>query len=234
LATFKPKDAQELWQKLIEFDRKAQALKKDQTGTDESYELCSPQHAFRKVENAAYDAGVHDAQAPEKYVAAYMKSAEALMKKDVKITHDQQSEIIGWARKHLVHQTHHEDFDGHNFKRHSTLSKLRQELIEVVTFFSDPQSHGKYVRRLDSYLHQNKVPADLLDAMQKVAVAFADSNWNQDGHSINFCFYPDLVAKQVRLGMIYDDGTHLAPMNQDEWVNNQEWTISKTEIDVKA
>lgn len=235
---FKPKNAQELWVGLLEFSKKVEARKAElrKLGQDERFEIANEIHAFNfLINDPTFQAGVTDPKAPAQFVADYMKQAEKLYQ-DVKITKEQREALLAHVKKYLVSQDAEiqTNFDHStailNVDDETSLMNIRTHLATVLNALTPEDAVTRYLSKLDKHLLATHLPKGTVDEMQKLVVPFADSNWTDDGHSIYFCFYPDPIAKQLRFGMVYDDGTNLQPMDQDEWVNNQEWDLTNTAI----
>lgn len=101
--------------------------------------------------------------------------------------------------------------------QHLSILYYSQQLVNTVSQFLgiNPRQLGLLV---DSLLipHLPEVSAQ--------SVRFALTNWNDSVKNIYFCIYYNPRTKELALGQINEDKTGLSPMDEDEWVNRQEWT----------
>jgi hypothetical protein len=64
------------------------------------------------------------------------------------------------------------------------------------------------------------------------AIRSFDTNWFDaddpqgdptEERDIHFCFFFDPVAAEIRFGIIDEDGSKLRPVDQEQWINGQQW-----------
>ena len=77
---------------------------------------------------------------------------------------------------------------------------------------------------LDGITLQCIDPNDL-NALQQTAVRFANTNWNDGVKDIYFCAYYNPRTGQLGFGTLDEDRTGLQPMDENAWVNGQQWDI---------
>jgi hypothetical protein len=64
--------------------------------------------------------------------------------------------------------------------------------------------------------------------LEQSAIRFAFTNWNEGEKDIYFCGFFNPRTMQVSFGTIFEDKTHLQPMDENAWVNHQEWDVDLT------
>lgn len=67
--------------------------------------------------------------------------------------------------------------------------------------------------------------------LENASLKFAFTNWNDGTKDIYFCAYFNPRTLQLSFALIDEDKTGLYPMNETEWVNNQQWTVDITGSD---
>ncbi len=77
---------------------------------------------------------------------------------------------------------------------------------------------------VDSILIQS-LPTNDKAAIQRPAIRFAFTNWNAGTKDIYFCAFFNPRTCKVAFGNIEENKENLQPMDEDAWVNNQQWDI---------
>lgn len=77
---------------------------------------------------------------------------------------------------------------------------------------------------LDSILLEVLSPNDAA-MIQKTAIRFAFTNWNEGAKDIYFCAYYNPRTGQVSFGSITEDKQNLQPMDEKAWIDNQQWDV---------
>ncbi len=77
---------------------------------------------------------------------------------------------------------------------------------------------------LDALLLQS-LPKAQSEAIQKAAVRFAKTNWDEGPKNLFFCCFFNPRTQKTDFGRIAEDKTGLEPMDQYEWVDNQQWEV---------
>ena len=95
--------------------------------------------------------------------------------------------------------------------------------VNVLLHSNQAQEH-QVARLLDAILLQSLSAADQA-ILCLSSVRFAFTNWNQGTKDIYFCAYFNPRTEQVGFGTILEDQTHLQPMDEDAWVNMQQWDV---------
>ncbi len=93
----------------------------------------------------------------------------------------------------------------------STLKELRAELIK--SFPADLID-----RKLFEYL-----PLSSRAKLNELAIHFADTNWQQDGHDIHLAFSYNPASMALEVFEVLDDGTILRPLDQIQQVRHALW-----------
>lgn len=89
---------------------------------------------------------------------------------------------------------------------------------------SDQNQARQVALVLDGLLLQS-LPANDRAILSRSAIRFAFTNWNVGTKDIYFCAFFNPRTEQVGFGTIFEDKTNLQPMDEDAWVNNQEWDV---------
>ncbi len=77
---------------------------------------------------------------------------------------------------------------------------------------------------LDGMLLQ-ALPRQQLGAIQQESVRFAKTNWDSGVKNLFFCCFFNPRTELVDFGTIAEDKTGLQPMDQWEWIDNQQWEM---------
>lgn len=121
-----------------------------------------------------------------------------------------------------------------NLVRQLAKSKLSvqvysQKLLNGINSMlnSDSDQAHRVANALDAVLLQS-LPAKDQTILQQSAIRFAFTNWNEGLKDIYFCAFFNPRTEQVAFGTILEDKTNLQPMDETEWVNNQQWDVDLT------
>ncbi|MEI8365209.1 MAG: hypothetical protein WCF65_02215, partial [Parachlamydiaceae bacterium] len=107
-----------------------------------------------------------------------------------------------------------------------TVQKYTQRLLNGIEVLV-PLNAGQKAELeliLDGQLIQSLSNGDQA-ILQKAAIKFAFTNWNDGTKNIYFCAYLNPRTLQVSFASIDEDKTKLYPMDSNEWVNNQQWAV---------
>lgn len=77
---------------------------------------------------------------------------------------------------------------------------------------------------IDAIALQSLPPQDSAQLNQS-AVRFAFTNWSEGTKDIYFCAYFNPRTENISFGTIMEDKTELQPMDENAWVNNQQWDV---------
>lgn len=80
---------------------------------------------------------------------------------------------------------------------------------------------------LDSVLIES-LSANDQALLNRSAVRFAFTNWNQGTKNIYFCAYFNPRTELIGFGSIFKDKTNLQPMDETQWINGQTWDVDLT------
>jgi hypothetical protein len=109
--------------------------------------------------------------------------------------------------------------------------KLIKILTEINPKYSGAKMHAKLAYILTETLLAT-LPSDMLATLTTSAVQAFDTNWYDSENSqgmwmvpkdIHFCFFFDPVTEDILFGIVDEDGTDLRLIDQNQWVNGQEW-----------
>jgi hypothetical protein len=92
---------------------------------------------------------------------------------------------------------------------------------------SDEKQAREVALALDAVILQS-LPPNAQAIISQSAIRFAFTNWNQGTKDIYFCAYFNPRTEQVGFGTIFEDKTNLQPMDENAWVNNQQWDVDLT------
>lgn len=107
-------------------------------------------------------------------------------------------------------------------KKLSLSASCQKLLSEIVQLYPDQSDLITMI--FDTVLLQSLSPNDQA-VLEKSAIRFAFTNWNQGLKDIYFCAFFNPRTEQIAFGTILEDGTHLAPMSENDWVNGQRWDV---------
>lgn len=85
-----------------------------------------------------------------------------------------------------------------------------------------PSQIKKWTTELDQLLF-NTLDPSRKSLLEQSAISFADTNWCEELQDLHFCFVVNPGTGELELWQRHADGTHLAPLDQDYWLNNQRW-----------
>ena len=95
--------------------------------------------------------------------------------------------------------------------------------FELDALLSADSSQANQVGLVVDQILFQTIPASILQQIEQTAVRIAATNWNDSIKDIYFCIYSNPRTGQLAFGMIDEDKTNLAPMDESEWVDSQEW-----------
>ncbi|HSW86257.1 MAG TPA: hypothetical protein VLG49_02020, partial [Rhabdochlamydiaceae bacterium] len=110
--------------------------------------------------------------------------------------------------------------------RSLTVQQYAQGLVDGINNLlgSDDGQASRVALALDATLLQVLPPQDS-SMLQKTAIRFAFTNWNDETKDIYFCAYFNPRTQQVAFATIDEDKTNLQPMDEAEWINHQQWDV---------
>jgi hypothetical protein len=113
------------------------------------------------------------------------------------------------------------------FTSRLSVQEYAQKLLDGINTLlrSDADQAHRIALALDGVVLQS-LPAKDQAMLQDSAIRFAFTNWNQGTDNIYFCAFFNPRTRKVGFGTILEDKTNLQPMDEDEWVNNQQWDVN--------
>ncbi len=118
----------------------------------------------------------------------------------------------------------------------SLVQKLDQQSLSVKDYAtqllnginqllgSDASQSEQVALALDAVLLQS-LGANGQAILGHSAVRFAFTNWNEGTDDIYFCAFFNPRTEKIGFGTIMEDKTGLQPMDENAWVNNQQWDV---------
>jgi len=110
--------------------------------------------------------------------------------------------------------------------RPASIQKYAQDLADGVNGLlkSDQAQRRRVELAVDAALLKALSSQDR-SLLEHTAVLFANTNWNDETKDIYFCAYFNPRTQQVAFGCIDEDKHNLSPMDENEWVNQQQWDV---------
>ncbi len=107
-----------------------------------------------------------------------------------------------------------------------TVKDYANQLVRGINSLlnSDQQQSSQIALMVDGLLVQS-LPSNDKAVLEQSAIRFAFTNWNQGAKNIYFCAFFNPRTEQVGFGSILEDKTNLQPMDEDAWVNHQQWEV---------
>jgi hypothetical protein len=239
--TFTPQNAQDLMVTLLDVAKQHQSETHylDDDNPNETLELTSPQHAFEfMIKSDSMKVAVKDSRNARDWVQDYV-SKHGKIFAETKLTPEIKSKILQKTEHMLDNPNHKAEFKAKISKmttQHVTVDDLRKELLTITQYVTKEDVKDKKdiknIVNMACDQHILSMQKGVLDSLKPFIIHFADTNWNDGDHSIHFCFVP--YGNTVLLGTVFDDGTNLQVVDQDEWVNRQEWQVYKTSLTALA
>ncbi len=109
--------------------------------------------------------------------------------------------------------------------------KLIKTLTSMDSRYAGAQIYAQVSQILTATLLKT-LPMNMITTLTTSAIQAFDTNWydmdnNQgmltEARDIHFCFFFDPVSEDILFGTVDEDGTELRLIDQDEWVNGQQW-----------
>lgn len=102
-----------------------------------------------------------------------------------------------------------------------------QKLLQGLQRIYSSDDPNQLAVALDGALIQS-LPADQQTILQRSAVRFALTNWNEGIEDIYFCAFFNPRTQSISFGNMLEDKTQLTPMDETAWVNQQQWDVDLT------
>ena len=100
--------------------------------------------------------------------------------------------------------------------------KFLKGLYKILPLNEDQKNELALI--FDSVLIQN-LPSNDQALLNRSAVRFAFTNWNEGLEDIYFCAYFNPRTQLIGFGTILENKTGLSPMDETAWVNHQQWSV---------
>lgn len=109
------------------------------------------------------------------------------------------------------------------------VTTFAQKLLDGLKTIYPSVDPNQLAVALDGSLIQS-LPADAQTILQQSAIRFALTNWNEGTKDIYFCAFFNPRTQAVSFGNILEDKTQLTPMDENAWINQQQWDIDLTPL----
>ncbi len=112
-----------------------------------------------------------------------------------------------------------------NQKTLSVKDYANQLLIGINQLLGSDQNQAyQAALAIDGILIQS-LSANDQAVLDQSAVRFAFTNWNEGTDDIYFCAYFNPRTEQIGFGSMMENKSNLQPMDENAWVNNQQWDV---------
>lgn len=107
-----------------------------------------------------------------------------------------------------------------------TLSSFRNSIIDILkeTLNEKIYSLKRSILEIDNCIFKHIIPKECRETLSKSAIHFADTNWGAGIHNIHFCFIFNPASAAIEIWEVYEDGTELQPICQNDWLKKP-WEI---------
>lgn len=107
-----------------------------------------------------------------------------------------------------------------------SVHEYSQKLLDGINALlkSDENQAYQVALVLDGLLLQS-LPEKDQAVLEQSAIRFAFTNWNEGTNDIYFCAFFNPRTQKVGFGTIFENKTNLQPMDENAWVNNQQWDV---------
>lgn len=116
-------------------------------------------------------------------------------------------------------------------RQNLSVQTFAQKLVDGVNQLlgSDQNQANEVALAIDTVLLQN-LNENAKQILSQSAIRFAFTNWNEGTKDIYFCAHFNPRTEQIYFGTILEDKTNLQPMDNNAWVNNQQWDVDLTPV----
>lgn len=111
-----------------------------------------------------------------------------------------------------------------NAKPMSTQTYAQGLVDGINRLIGDDSQAGQVAIIVDSVLLQ-VLPLQDFNMLEKTSIRFAFTNWNDGTKDIYFCAFFNPRTQKVSFGSIDEDKSNLQPMDEQAWVNEQQWDV---------
>lgn len=109
-----------------------------------------------------------------------------------------------------------------NLSVHDYAQKFLSGVNQILQLDQDLQN--RLALQFDQLLLAS-LPSQSQSVLQKSAIRFANTNWNEGAREIYFCAFFNPRTLSVAFGTVLEDKTELTPMDESEWVNHCDWDV---------
>lgn len=202
------------------------------------YPMNSPQHAFNYAPgNPDIAAFVKDGRSSDQWIKQMlvipgMKIATRQI--DTKTRTALSNAVLNSISNALPDQNGYNSLVASLAMKPMSTQQYAQSLVAGVNkLIGDPSQAGQTALIVDSALLQ-VLPLQDLNMLEKTAIRFAFTNWNDGTKDIYFCAFFNPRTQQVGFASIDEDKTNLQPMDEQAWVNMQQWDVDLTAVAQKS
>jgi hypothetical protein len=238
IKTIRPKDPEDLLKWLLGLAQWKQTTEHYLTDRADDGEdpATSPQHAFNiEFKNKEFQGFLTSKLSPDAWIKRTIvnpgfKVSMAVMDGNSKKAMEQNvrkwldNEMKKGIPDSLTHEidTLFSTLGSRGMSIHQYAQRLQDGLVKVFQLKAQQSAELSYA--LDGMLIQS-LPADDRQAIQLDAVRFAKTNWDSGPKNLYFCCYFNPRTEKVDFANIAEDHTALTPMDQLEWIDEQDWGV---------
>jgi|GEM_PF-3148884 len=149
-----------------------------------------------------------------------------------KISDEAKKTLILFALHHAIPKNDKAGMDKFHEKINSingdfTLTAFRNQLVSIIKEISNETYRPlkTVTQGIDFYIYKYAISAESQAKLQSANVQFADSNWDAKLHDVHFCFFFNPGSAKLEMWEVYEDGTGLYPLNQQDWITDKTWEI---------
>lgn len=129
--------------------------------------------------------------------------------------------------KEIIHNSDYKKLVQTLAKKELSVQGYTQQLLDGINklFKSDQAQAYQIALALDKILIRC-LSEEAREILSQSAIRFAFTNWSEGTKDIYFCVFFNPRSEQIAFGSMFEDKTNLQPMDENEWVNNQEWDVN--------
>lgn len=107
-----------------------------------------------------------------------------------------------------------------------TLNAFRNSIIEIMKQIQNENSLPikQITTGIDYCIFKKTLSKEIQNELTKSSIHFADTNWCNVLHDVHFCIIFNPASAQLEIWEVYEDGTGLYPLCQDDWLSKT-WEI---------
>ena len=107
-----------------------------------------------------------------------------------------------------------------------SISSLRNSVIDILKEILDEKFYSikRSIIEIDDCIFKHIIPKDSKEKLVTSIIHFADTNWGSGIHNIHFCFIFNPASAAIEIWEVYEDGTELQPICQNDWLKKS-WEV---------